>query len=66
MDWTNSYDPTIGTDTEIETETCAFDGLSYPWFTMVRGYFNESLDRYDKVYSGNLKEYKQLLETIAI
>jgi len=50
----------------LDTAPCAFDGLEYPSCFMVKGEFNPSLDRYDKVYSGNLNKYKQLLKSIAL
>lgn len=49
-----------------QEETCEYDGLLYPSGFIKKGEFIPSLDRYQRVFVGNIKEYKETLKTIAI
>lgn len=49
-----------------ELESCALDDTFYPSAFMVTAEWNRSTDEPVRVFNKNLKEYKQIIKTIAI
>lgn len=58
--------PVFNDTQDFESETCEYDGKLYPSGFIKKGEFIPSLDRYQRVFVGNLKEYLETIKNIAV